>query len=109
MKTKSRSVLFLTSLFAATSVAVTAPGPVANAAPCLPDALVSGNVECLSTIPIPGVFGARFKGNNMFVTGLSGLNVYDISDPEAPTEIGNLTLPHFENEDVDLGGDILLI
>ena len=45
----------------------------------------------------------------MFVTGLSGLNVYDISDPEVPTEIGNLTLPHFENEDVDLGGNILLI
>jgi LVIVD repeat len=57
----------------------------------------------------PGVFGARFRGENMFVTGLTGLKVYDISDPEIPTEIGSLDLPHFENEDVDLGGDILLI
>jgi hypothetical protein len=29
--------------------------------------------------------------------------------PRNPTELGLLPLPHFENEDVDLGGDILLI
>ena len=45
----------------------------------------------------------------MYVTSVSGLRIYDISDPAAPAEVGALALPHFENEDVDLGGDILLI
>ena len=45
----------------------------------------------------------------MYVTSVSGLRIYDISDPAAPAEVGALGLPHFENEDVDLGGDILLI
>jgi hypothetical protein len=43
------------------------------------------------------------------VTSVSGLRIYDISDPAAPAEVGAVALPHFENEDVDLGGDILLI
>ena len=45
----------------------------------------------------------------MYVTTVTGLTTYDISDPANPQEIGRLALPHFENEDVDLGGDILLI
>lgn len=96
-------------LVAASTFGVVSPTPVAHAAPCLPGALASDNVECLMSLPAPGAFGARFKGKYMFVTGLTGLKVFDISDPEAPAEVGNLPLPHFENEDVDLGGDILLI
>src|SRR4051794_21163753 len=45
----------------------------------------------------------------MYVTGPDGLTVYDISDPEHPLPAGALPLPHFENEDVDLGGNTLLI
>jgi hypothetical protein len=45
----------------------------------------------------------------MYVTGTEGLEIYDVSKPELPILTGALPLPHFENEDVDLGGDILLI
>jgi hypothetical protein len=45
----------------------------------------------------------------MFVTGSAGLTTFDISDPASPEPLGALPLPHFENEDVDLGGNILLI
>ena len=38
-----------------------------------------------------------------------GLTIYDIAKPEAPKEVGRLPLPHFENEDVDTNGEILLI
>ena len=71
--------------------------------------LASENVTLLTSIPNPGVVGARFRDNLMYVTSVSGLRIYDITDPAAPQEVGALALPHFENEDVDLGGDILLI
>ena len=45
----------------------------------------------------------------MYVTTTEGLTVYDVTKPELPVPVGALPLPHFENEDVDLGGDILLI
>ena len=96
-------------LLAATTFVVGAPAPVANAAPCIPGALMSDNIECLSVIENPGVFGARFRGNFIYVTGLTGLKIYNVSNSETPVEVGSLNLPHFENEDVDLGGDILLI
>lgn len=106
---KPRTLLSIAVLAASTFV-VTLPAPMANAAPCAPGAMVSDSIECLSSIEFPGVFGARFRGDYMYVTGLSGLKVYDVAtDPEVPAEVGSLTLPHFENEDVDLGGDILLI
>ena len=71
--------------------------------------LVSNNVEPLATLPIPHPIGARFRDNFMYVTTTEGLTVYDVSNPELPLPVGALALPHFENEDVDLGGDILLI
>ena len=71
--------------------------------------LVSNNVEPLVTLPIPHPIGARFRDGLMYVTTTEGLNVYDITDPELPVPVGALTLPHFENEDVDLGGNILLV
>ena len=71
--------------------------------------LASDNVVLKTSIPNPGVIGARFRGDFMYVTSVSGLRIYNISDPAAPAEVGALGLPHFENEDVDLGGDTLLI
>lgn len=72
-------------------------------------ALASDNVALVTSLPLPGVIGARFAGNHMYVTSVAGLVVYDISDPAAPAQVGALPLPHFENEDVDLGNGILLI
>jgi hypothetical protein len=71
--------------------------------------LVSGNVTPVTTIPISTPIGARFRDRYMYVTGTIGLTVYDVSKPESPTPVGALPLPHFENEDVDLGGNLLLI
>ena len=71
--------------------------------------IASDNVTLLGTIPEPSVVGARFRDGIMYVSALTGLTTYDISDPAAPVRLGRLALPHFENEDVDLGGDILLI
>ena len=45
----------------------------------------------------------------MYLTTTTGLQTYNISDPRAPERLGTLPLPHFENEDVSMGGDILLI
>jgi hypothetical protein len=70
---------------------------------------MSDNVECVGLIPNIGVIGARFRDGVMYVTSVTGLKTYDIEDPDDPVEIGSLPLPHFENEDVDLGDDILLI
>ena len=71
--------------------------------------LASSNVEPLATLPVPNPIGARFRDGFMYVTTTEGLTVYDVTKPELPVPVGALPLPHFENEDVDLGGDILLV
>jgi hypothetical protein len=71
--------------------------------------LASSNVTPLATLPVPNPIGARFRDGFMYVTTTEGLTVYDVTNPELPVPVGALPLPHFENEDVDLGGDILLV
>jgi hypothetical protein len=71
--------------------------------------LVSGNVTPLATLPVGKPVGARFRDNYMFVTGTDGVTAYDVSDPALPKPQAFLPLPHFENEDVDLGGNVLLV
>jgi hypothetical protein len=66
----------------------------------------SANVTELGTLPeAVGAIGARFSpdGNTMYVTSATGLGIYDVSQPEAPQRLSRLPLPHFENEDVDVG------
>ncbi len=83
--------------------------PAAPAQEAEPPADKSDNVTWKGTLAEPKVISARFKDGLMYVSTLRGLVVYDIADPEAPEKVGELALPHFENEDVDLAGDILLI
>jgi hypothetical protein len=71
--------------------------------------LTSSNVKPLVTLPVPHPIGARFRDGHMYVTTTEGLTVYDVRKPRRPLPVGALALPHFENEDVDLGGDILLV
>jgi len=70
-------------------------------------------VEHLATLPAPAAVSANFKryGDKryMFASTLSGLYVYDVTDGASPQPAGALPLPHFQNEDVSLGGDRLLI
>ena len=98
------SIRSLSAAFALAAVLAAAPAHAQA-----PPADVSDNVEHVGFVPEPGVISARFKGEHMYVSGVDGLSVYDISDPAAPEQVGALPLPHFENEDVDLGGDVLLI
>ena len=71
-------------------------------------------VEHLATLPAPAGVSANFKKyadgrTYMFVSTLSGLYVYDVTNGASPTPVGTLPLPHFQNEDVSLGGNRLLI
>ena len=94
------------SAIPATAVTDMVPAPVSSDPTGI---IASDNMKVLGTIPEPAVISARFRGNVMYVSSLTGLTTYDISDPAAPQRLGRLALPHFQNEDVDLGGNILLI
>jgi hypothetical protein len=99
-----RAILLVTTLLAASLVGVDA-----RAVPGLPPLRASGNVQLVTNIP-GSYAGIVFKGEHAFATGwATGLTVLDISRPAAPVPVGALPLPHFENEDVDLCGDTLLI
>ena len=83
-----------------TLICAFAAGP-ATAAP-----LKSDNVRLLGKRPeATGAIGAKFSpdGETMYVTAATGLFIYDVSVPAVPKLQGHLTLPHFENEDVDVG------
>lgn len=84
--------------------------PTATGLP-LPPLATSQNVELV--VNIPGSFGGlafSATGTHAYATGwATGLTVFDLSDPELPIPVGQLALPHFENEDVDVCGDTLLV
>ena len=99
-----RAVLLVAALALAGSVTATA-----EAIPVLPPLRTSPNVELVTNIP-GSYAGLVFQGDYAYATGWpTGLTVFDISVPEQPVPVGALPLPHFENEDVDLCGDTLLI
>lgn len=59
---------------------------------------------------VPGsAAGMNFKDHYAFVSGWSGVTVLDIAKPASPEVVGELPLPHFENEDVDLCGNTLIV
>jgi hypothetical protein len=51
----------------------------------------------------------NFEDHYAYVSGWGGITVLDIAQPADPQVVGALPLPHFENEDVDLCGSILLV
>jgi hypothetical protein len=74
--------------------------------------LKSSNVSVLGKLPqSAGAIGARFSadGATMYVTSATGLQIYDVSSPATPKQLSQLPLPHFENEDVDVGRDTVVI
>ncbi|HET9671812.1 MAG TPA: hypothetical protein VFQ40_03065 [Actinomycetota bacterium] len=91
------------------AVALTLGAAPGSALPAVPSLATSSNVEVLGTVPTGPAFGMVFSGHWAFVTGPSGLTVLDIAAPAAPVIAAVHPLPHFENEDVDLCGDTLLI
>jgi hypothetical protein len=74
--------------------------------------LKSPNVGLLGKLPdSAGAIGARFSpdGKTMYVSSATGLQVYDVAQAAAPRKLAQLPLPHFENEDVDVGRDTVVI
>ena len=71
---------------------------------------MSENVSYIGTIPLdsPGVGGRVLKVGKQvrfYVTGLKGLSIYDITNPELPVLLGTFPFPHAQNEDVDVSKD----
>jgi LVIVD repeat len=90
-------------------IALAAAAPAsAQTLPAEPPLATSSNVHVLGHVP-GSAAGMNFKGNYAFVSGWGGITVLDISKADSPTPAGALPLPHFENEDVDLCGDVLLV
>jgi len=69
----------------------------------------SPGVSVATSIPERGVVSARAVGRHLYVSSLSGVSIFDIGDPRAPVRVGRLDLPNAQNEDVDVGGGILLV
>jgi len=72
-------------------------------------AVASSNVEFLANFPQITAIGARIKGDYLYSTGVDGLSIYNIALTGLPILQGRLPLPHWENEDVDTNGKLLLI
>jgi LVIVD repeat len=88
----------LVTIGALPAAAVTPEPPLAN----------SSNVHVLDHIPGTAA-GMNFKDHYAFVSGWTGVTVLDIAKPDSPQLAGSLPLPHFENEDVDLCGNTLIV
>ena len=51
----------------------------------------------------------RLRDHYAYVSGWGGITVLDIARADSPQLVGALPLPHFENEDVDLCGNTLIV
>ncbi len=98
--------LAVAAVAAAVTVAVRPSSGVAL--PAEPPLAHSANVELVGHIP-GNASGINFKGHYAFVSGWGGITVLDIAAPADPQVAAFLPLPHFENEDVDLCGNVLLV
>jgi hypothetical protein len=79
------------------------------AAPAQAAPETSPGVRLIASIPERGVISARAVGRHLYVSSLTGVSVFDISQPQAPVRVGRLDLPNAQNEDVDVGSGILLV
>jgi LVIVD repeat-containing protein len=69
----------------------------------------SPGVSVVGSIPERGVISARAVGSYLYVSALTGVSIYDVSDPRAPVRVGRLELPNAQNEDVDVGSGLMLV
>ena len=73
-----------------------------------PPLAASSNVQLVANIP-GSAAGMTFKDHYAYVSGWGGITVLDIAQADTPRLVGALPLPHFENEDVDLCGNTLIV
>ena len=76
--------------------------------PSEPPLATSSNVQLVGHIP-GSAAGMTFKDHYAYVSGWGGITVLDIATADSPQVVTFLPLPHFENEDVDSCGNVLLV
>jgi len=110
MQQRGGRVRGLMSAFAlaAAIVLVSALPAAAQTLPVEPPLAASSNVHPLGHIP-GSAAGMVFRDHYAYVSGWTGVTVLDIADADSPQVVGELPLPHFENEDVDACGDTLIV
>lgn len=94
------------------SLGLAAPALAEPAAPPLPDAVMSDNVEYLGSIKqdVGLTTGAKVVGDRLYVTSGKNISIYDISDPASPQGLGTLkTNVAWENEEVPTNGKLLAV
>jgi hypothetical protein len=90
------------------AMAASLAGTASASAAADPPLATSSNVHYLKNVPGTAA-GMNFKDHYAFVSGWSGITVLDIAKADDPQVAGMLPLPHFENEDVDLCGNTLIV
>jgi hypothetical protein len=109
MDNRSRRKSLVPLLALAAVVAVMSALPAAGGSAVVePPLAASSNVQLLAHIPGTAA-GMNFKDHYAYVSGWGGITVLDIAKADSPQLVGALPLPHFENEDVDLCGNTLIV
>ena len=108
MRRGRRRISHFFSLIALAAVTVGLSAMPAAAVTPEPPLAASSNVRVVDHIPGTAA-GMNFKDHYAYVSGWSGVTVLDIAKPDSPQVVGSLPLPHFENEDVDLCGNTLIV
>jgi hypothetical protein len=107
MRIRRRRVWSVATLLAlGAMVAVWAPA--AGGSVVEPPLAASSNVHLVAHVP-GSAAGMNFKDHYAYVSGWGGISVLDIARADSPQLVGLLPLPHFENEDVDLCGNTLIV
>jgi hypothetical protein len=110
MRQHGRGIKRLTTLFGLSAVValLTAMPAAAQGLPVEPPLAASSNVHPVTHIP-GSAAGMVFRDHYAYVSGWTGVTVLDIANADSPQVVGELPLPHFENEDVDACGDTLIV
>jgi hypothetical protein len=110
MDNRGRRIRNLVSLLAAGAVVAlsSATPATAQTGAIEPPLAASSNVQFVGHVP-GSAAGMNFKDHYAYVSGWGGITVLDIADADSPQLVGALPLPHFENEDVDLCGNTLIV
>lgn len=85
------------------------PVPALPGAPAAAGGAVSSaNVTFVANIPDVVAIGSKVVGNTLYVNTAQGVRIYDVS-LGLPVPMGAIDIPHFQNEDIDTNGKILLV
>jgi len=105
---RSKGIKTLVPLLPLAAVAILLSAMPASGEVVPPPLATSSNVHLVGHIP-GSAAGMNFKDHYAFVSGWGGITVLDIADADSPQVVTVLPLPHFENEDVDLCGNTLIV